>query len=340
MSNQAAPYVARNPGDLLSASDWNEMQLAIKADIEASKAAVKEEIREEGVDKAANSEKFDNKGPGEWVAQLDERYAPKVHDHEEVAGYRRFIKRFSKAGEDDMALLEHGLGRYPLVDLYLLTEVVGIALDKEKEKDKKRWEELLSENPALQGCKLFVYYGHREAEKYALMASINRNKVRIGIPLERFLAELAVEYEDDDTLEDVLNDMLDAFMEDPNDEIGHCRSSWIEKSIDERRTVHELKVADEWPDIRVALAPLQLRGEMAHQEAEISLSAANNTKSLKVRAGLKVSVFHANYETTVVFVEKLQKGNFSPSSFGNREIKVEQVSKALPPLDLMILLRS
>jgi len=328
MSNQSVPYVARNPGDLLSAGDWNQMQLAIKADIQASKEAAKAEIREEGVDRAANSDKFADKRPEEWIAQLDERYAPKVHDHEEIAGYRRYIKRFREGGEEDIALLEHGLGRYPLADLYELEVVPGLVFEEKERTD------FFAKNPELAGCKLFVYYGHREAEKYGLMANINRTKIRVGIPLEQFLAELGVEYEDDDTLEDALNDMLDAFMQDPNDEITHRRSSWIEKSIDERRTVQELKVADEWPDIRVALAPRQVRGEAATQEVDILGDEAGNTESFRIAR--KVSIFHANYETTAVFVEKLRKEDLPD----NDAIDFDEIRKKLPPLDLMILLRS
>ncbi len=332
MSNQATPYVARNPGDLLSAGDWNQMQMAIRADILANKEAAKNEIREEGVEKATDCEKFDNKSASEWVAQLDERYAPKVHDHEEIAGYRRYIKRFS-ATDQDIALLRHGLGRYPLVDLYELKTVAGLIFDEEKRK------KLYEKEAGLQGCKLFVYYGHREAESYGVMANVHRNKLRIGVPLEQFLSELAVRYEDDDTLEDVLNDMLDAFMEDPNDEITHCRSAWIDKSVDERRTVQALKEADEWADLRVGLAPSRIGGDRITLELPVSAGeGATGDTQLMARVERRISVLHVDYETTAVVVEELNDGDISLP--GNADISPDSIRKVVPPLDLMILLRS
>ena len=326
MTNQTTPYVSRNPGDLLSSSDWNQMQVSIKEDILANKEAAKAEIREEGVNMAGNSSKFDSKTSTEWVAHLDERYAQKVHDHEEIAGYRRYIKRFTD--DDDVALLDHALGRYCLVDVYTLLEVVGLTNDRK----------ILEECPELETCKLFVYYGHREAERYGLMGNIHRRKVRIGIPLEQFLAELAVQYEDDDTLGDVLNDMLDAFMEDPNDEITHCRSTWIEDSVKERRKVQELKEADEWPDIKVALAPRQLRGDAVIEELEVNVG--EDIRPVHVSIRRRVSVLHANYETTAVMVEtdiRIREG--LPDGVTEEQVR-EAAEEMMKPLDLMVLLRS
>lgn len=326
MTNQATPYVSRNPGDLLSSSDWNQMQVNIKEDILANKEAAKAEIREEGVNMAGNSSKFDSKTSTEWFTQLDERYAQKVHDHEETAGYRRYIKRFTE--EDDVALLDHALGRYPLVDVYKLMEVVGLTNDRK----------ILGECPELETCKLFVYYGHRESERYGLMGNIHRRKIRIGIPFEQFLAELAVQYEDDDTLGDVLNDMLDAFMQDPNDEITHCRSAWIEESVKERRKVQELKEADEWPDIKVALAPLQVRGDAVIDDLHVDVG--QDVQTIHVEAVRRVDVLHANYETTAVLVETdIQILQQLPDGIDEAQVR-KGAEEMMKPLDLMVLLRS
>ncbi len=330
MQNQTTPYITRNPGDLLAAGDWNQLQLDIKDDILAAKEAAKEEIREEGVNLAGNSEKFDNQSSTEWVAQLDERYAQKIHDHEEIAGYRRYIKRFTE--DDDVVLLEHGLGRYPLVDVYELKELIGLTNDGK----------ILEECPELEldTCKLFVYYGHREAERYGLMGNVYRQKIKIGVPLEVFLAELSVDYEDDDTLGDVLNDMLDAFMEDPNDEITHCRSDWIEESVKDRRKVEELKQADEWADIKVALLPVQVRGSRVRAKITMELSEMD-LPPIDVEIIRRVEIAHINYETTAVFVEDTQI--IVPDNGFNDEQKEEIRKKAsddMKPLDLMILLRS
>lgn len=323
MATQKEPYIERNPGDLVSAGDWNQVQVDIKDDILAAKEAAKEEIREEGVNNAGNADKFNKKTEGEWVKSLDERYAPKIHDHEETAGYRRYIKRLNEP--DPVALIEHKLGRYPLVDVYELLEVVGVG-------DEKKRQQLSEE---LQRCKLFVYYGHREADKYGMRVNLHRQRINIGVPLETFLAEYQVEYEDDDTIGDVLNDMLEAFM-NANDELDHCRSDWIQSSVHDRRKVSELKEADEWPDVQVAILPRQLRGRNVTSTVKLtSGDGIETTYTVKQH----VDVAHGNYDTLAVIVD--DKFVVEPVPMGGvPDDVINQIKDQLKPIDVMLLLRS
>jgi hypothetical protein len=237
-------YIPHSPGDLITADDWNGLQRKIKDDIHAQVEAGKEEVKHEGVDKATNAEHFEGMSEKELEDKLDQRYAPKVHDHEGQSAYRRFIKEFSSEPGLDKVLLRHELGRFPLVDVYELHEVVDPVLAK-RAKQKRD----------LSGCKILFYYGHADADALGLRERVGRERVGIGIPFEEVLHELAVKYEDDDQIEDVLNDMWDAFMKDPNDEIKHCTTDWVDECCGERRTVAELKEADDWDDLYVALRP-------------------------------------------------------------------------------------
>ena len=115
------PYVAANPGDLITAQAWNELQVDVQGDIAAKVEAAKEDLRKNGVDKATDAAEFAGKTPEEWEKELDQRYAPKVHDHQGVTVWRRYIKRFTP--DVNEALLTHELGRFPIVDAYTLLPV-------------------------------------------------------------------------------------------------------------------------------------------------------------------------------------------------------------------------
>ena len=54
-------------------------------------------------------------------------------------------------------------------------------------------------------------------------------------------AEVGLEYTDDSSIADVIDDFWTQFMNDPNDEIEHCQTNWIDDCCEKNRTVDELK---------------------------------------------------------------------------------------------------
>jgi hypothetical protein len=231
------PWLPAEPGDLIEASDWNEVQQFARSGIVAAEAkcdAAVEELRNSLDD--IDAAKFDGKTPQEWAQQ----FAPAVHDHEGQSVYRRFIKRFERDYPE--AFLDHGLGRYPLVDVFELLPVVGD--DPRAQVDDR-----------LRACKLLFYYGHVDADRYDLRVSIGRDRRYLGIPFEQALAELGVDYDDNDTIEDVLSDLWTVLSRDPNDELDHCTTPWVDECCGERRTVQDLKDADQWADLRLGIRP-------------------------------------------------------------------------------------
>jgi hypothetical protein len=288
MAAETTPYIDRNPGDLITAEDWDGVQVMIKEDIGARIEAAKEDIRHTGVDQAGNADKFSGKSETDWTNQLNDRYAAKVHDHEGQSVYRRYIKRFTGEPGLDKVLLDHDLGRFPLVDVYELLPVTT--------KD------------GFADCKLLFYYGHQDADDFGLVVKVYRESIMRGLPFEQILAELGVHYEDDDTIEDVLNDMWDALRKNPNDEITHGTSPWVSDSVGQRRTVLELKRADQWSDFYLAIQPRKCgKGADPLSRGEV------------VVQGCQVDITHVNYGTLLVETHGLNSDS--------------------PPLDLMFLLR-
>lgn len=236
---QPQPYLARNPGDPVTAEDWNDLQLRVKADIGAQVAAAKADIVKTGVDHAGDADTFSHRSDTQWLAELDQRYALAGHTHEGPAAYRRYLKHFSTDPGLDEVLLRHNLGVYPLVDIYQLDPATNGADDTG-------------------AFTLFFYYGHADEERYGLSARVGRDRVRLGLHFDRVLAELHLPYTDDSSIGDVVNDMWDALRRDPNDELPHGHSPWIDECCGEGRTVGQLKRTQQWDDLYLGIRPVKV----------------------------------------------------------------------------------
>jgi len=236
---EVQPYLPAEPGDAVSAEIWNGLQITIREDIADQVAAAKADIVKTGVQHADDADQFSHRSDTQWVSELDKRYAPIGHSHEGPAAYRRYLKHFSTEPGMDGVLLRHNLGSFPLIDIYELMPVTN-------GKDNS------------QEYKLFFYYGHADEEDYGLSVRVGRERVRLGLHFERVLAELKVAYTDDSSIGDVLNDMWDALRKDPNDELAHGHSPWIEQCCGESRTVAELKRTQQWVDLYLAIKPAKL----------------------------------------------------------------------------------
>lgn len=300
MANETTPYISRNPGDLVTAEDWNEVQVKIKEDMQNQIESAKEEVKETGVKRADNADKFDNKTPKGWTDELDKRYSLKVHDHEELAAYRRYFKQMEPG---DTVVLEHKLGRFPLVDVYELQSILPSPAEGDPIQEK-----------------FYLHYHHEERDRDELFT---RDRGRVhwpwGTPIEQLLLEYQVEWEDDDSLGDVVNDFLDAFFAPPTDHITHRTSPWIDGKRD--RTIAGLKRRDEWPDIRWCVRPQKLIAG-----SPLSVTVVVNDATTTTTVTPLVNIFHLSYDT----LEVTAAADFGTDEQGN----------AIEAIDLMILLRS
>jgi hypothetical protein len=277
MTDDTSPYIPRNPGDLLTAKDWDDMQVDIKKDMTSRISASEQKIKESGVNHAMDADEFAGKTADQWTAELDNRYAPKVHDHEGITSYRRYMKRFTNDPGFDRLLLPHKLGRYPLVDAYELMPAASTINDQTQ---------------SFASCKLFFYYGNEDADTYGLWAVAYRDRVPLGLRFDPLLAELKVAYTDDTSIEDLLNDFWDALAKDPNDRIPHCHSPWTDECCERHRTVAQLKSSGQWDDLYLGIRP-----------RKIAVGSVVSTPEGGTIPGTGiVQVTQANYDTLLVEV--------------------------------------
>ena len=165
-----------------------------------------------------------------------------------TATYHHVFRRLG--AEQRRAIIEHGLGRFPAVDVY---ELLGIPVgDTDGQQDNVQF---------------FLYYGHDELDSLLRTIDVRVPREVFGTPLDLLLTEYGVKVADDDSLGDVVNDFLDAFFAAPGaDEMDHRTSPWIEAHRDQ--TVGQTKSRGEWDDIRWAARPVKmLAGELLNVTA-------------------------------------------------------------------------
>ncbi|MFN8475284.1 MAG: hypothetical protein U0822_24085 [Anaerolineae bacterium] len=307
MPDNNSVYVEVHPGDLISAGLFNGMQQQIKEDIQSQIAKAKQDVIDGGVKRADNADKFDSKSPKDWTDILDQRYAPRVHDHEGTASYRRYFRRMD--AEETLLVIEHDLHRFPLVDVYRLEPLVVPP-------DLIPTPASGTRPTAPQNTPFFLYYGHNELDALQQQPLFTKRLPRrvLGTPWELLLTEVGVQYNDDYSLNDVINDFLDAFFKAPGaDEMDHMVSKWIDDHRDSR-TVATLKQRGEWDDIRWAVLPRKLADGLA-------LVPGND----QVQQIVGVDIVHLSYDTVAI---QLPANALQPAGQPGRF------------LDLMILLRS
>ena len=238
MSNDTELYLPRDPGDLITAEDWNALQQMIKEDIDAKvQDGVEGHTR---VDQAGNSEKLDGKTVDELSEEILDKALAAIPEN---TGYLKLFKKL-KVGEE--SIIEHGLKACPLVDIYQLDyfEVV-CAVDEDK---------------SVQWVTFYLYHSSekkiRQAGKSIEIEVSNGQPYKIAF--SEMLDRYSVEYNDDSSMGDLETEFWKAFFADPNDEFDfeqYCHSPWFEHCCREERTVGSLKKKGDWDDLWFQMRP-------------------------------------------------------------------------------------
>lgn len=132
MTNEFTPYIECHEGDLITAEDCNQVQVMIKEDIANQVGEVRTELNE-FKEAPVDADTFDGKTPDEWKEDLDQRYALVDHSHDGIRRYRRYFLEMETVVGSVLqpAVIEHHMGRHPLVQVYELLTLPIIALPNE-----------------------------------------------------------------------------------------------------------------------------------------------------------------------------------------------------------------
>jgi len=244
MSSEPTPYVSQNPGDLITAEAWNDVQKRIKEDIgrRIGEAIGKIIV----VPNAENAYKLQNKTAEELAQEIVRRALQEIPKR---TGYQKLFKRLK--GQEEKAI-EHKLETCPLVDVYALDAFPTVCSEDEQK---------TKETTTL----FYLYHTSEKKIRYAPSGGAaetvtieETDHTPFRIAFKDLLALYHVTYTEDSTLDDLETEFWKAFFADPNDQFDddqYCHSPWWDRCCGDRRTVAELKKRGDWDDLWLKMAP-------------------------------------------------------------------------------------
>jgi hypothetical protein len=237
------PYISRNPGDSITAEDWNDLQSKIQDDI-AKK--VKDAVdAKTSVANADNAAKLENKSAKEVEDEAVEKALAVLPTR---TGYKMIFKRLT---QDDEKVIKHELKACPLVDVYQLDYFEVICA---KGEDKEDQSDVF--------VNFYLYNSREQKLKFETKsieiepADVKRHPFKISFA--SMLDLFGVEYTETQSLDDLETEFWKKFFSGLNDEFDedqYCHSPWFEKCCGEKRSVKTLKDSGAWDDIWFKMMP-------------------------------------------------------------------------------------
>lgn len=234
-------YIPRNPGDLITAEDWNDLQERIQGDIESKVQGGIDGI--DSVDEAGNAAKLEGKTVEELTQEILDKALAKIPTR---TGYLKIFKELKLKEE---CVIKHDLKACPLVDIYQL-DYFKVVCDVDEEKSEQ-W---------------VTFYLYHSSERKLKSPIAGGGTIEIEptkgqpykIPLAEMLDRYNVQYTEESSLGDLETEFWKAFFADPNDDFDpdqYCHSPWFERCCREERTVKSLKQKGDWDDLWFQVRP-------------------------------------------------------------------------------------
>lgn len=244
MAATVDPYIPRFPKDLITAEDWNDVQVKIKNDI-------KKQV-DDAIAAKTKVDKADDAGTlaGQTVAQLTKAIIDAaLQELNKRTGYMRVFKMLAADGKE--SIVKHGLKDFPVTDVYKLL----------------KWDVVCSEDDVkeIHSVLFYLYHSSERTIRFKLdpppvaptpavsSVAIEGSAGAVHkIAFSKMLEIYNVKYDNDSTLDDLETEFWDAFYAAPNDRFDDgldCHSPWFDRCCGERRTVGDLKKRGDWDEL-------------------------------------------------------------------------------------------
>ncbi|MGB9366927.1 MAG: hypothetical protein WCE79_13040 [Xanthobacteraceae bacterium] len=243
MADDPKPYIQHSPGDLITAEDWNGVQVNVQKDI-AKK--IDEAIKKkQDVEHSTNSDKVGGKTVDELTKSiLDLVFA-------QLPKRTGYMQVFCNLHLNNDKIIQHKLKSYPITDIYRL-EYFPVVCAKSESDARAEW------------VQFYLYHG--DEPRLRLPGNTTpieiETKPRFRILWKTLIDQLVdqklLSYTDDTTLDDLDTDFWQALFSPPNDEFdpdSYCHSPWFEKCCGEKRSVGDLRKHGDWDDIYLKVKP-------------------------------------------------------------------------------------
>lgn len=240
-----APYVPASPGDLITAENWNAMQIDVQQDIAGKIKAALTTVTD--VPHATNADQIGGMNLAALEQYIRDQIAAQLIQR---SGYMQVLCNL-RIGQ--IKEIKHEMKAYPVVDLYQLEYFLAVCAKGGAAAD--------------------------ESAQYVLFYLYNAEERRLRIPphpeaieieetppfrvswkhlIDQFREQKLLDYTDQTTLDDLENDFWKGLFSSPNDTFdpdAYCHSPWFEKCCGERRTVKQLTDAGDFDDIYLQMRP-------------------------------------------------------------------------------------
>ncbi len=238
------PYIEKKPRDLITAEDWNQMQVLIREDIIDQLTKALAQLQQ--VPKSGDSSKLEGKTLEELEQEIINAATQALNKR---TGYMRVFKRLTTTE----TLIKHELKDYPVTDVYqLMWFDVICSEDDIKEKEKT------------------IFYLYHGSEK-RIRTKVNDGSTQeveieqatpapFKIPFSKMLELYKVSYDQDTTLDELEERFWEALFSAPNDQFDDdhtCHSPWFDRCCGERRTVADLKRRGDWDQLFFQTRPVK-----------------------------------------------------------------------------------
>jgi hypothetical protein len=325
MADPPTPYVSAKPGDLITAENWNEMQIDIKQDIAKQIATSIAGVK--SVDHATDADQIANMSLADLTSYILKQVFMQIPGR---TGYMRVFCNLEYVIPPQVKakLIPHGLMAYPVTDVYQLNYFTAVCAKNDKPEDATaEW--------------LLFYLYH--ADERRLRIPPNNDPIDIETDpkfrvlwktlIDQFVEQKLMNYTDDNTIDDLEVDFWEAMFKPPNDSFdpdSYCHSPWFEKCCGEKRTVGDLKKHGDFDDIYLKIQPVKT----INFPDPITTQEPNN-----VPAPMNVEVGHLDLNTVALALRLAPVYRPFASSQGKTPIQPPQPANYTAFLPVMVLLK-
>lgn len=245
----SAPYVEGAPGQLITAELWRTLQDKVYDDIRTTSQAAADGVTHvPNADDAAHLE-------GQDLNALTEEITKRVLD--EVRGRSGYQQLFKILKENEVTVVEHGLGTPPLVDVYKLEYFPVVC--REDDDTYLAYATFYLHHASERRIRVKVPKPGKAGGTDTISVDIQpKDGPELGIPFADMLTRYHVSYTDTSSLDDLELEFWQAFFADPNDQFGDdqfCHSPWFERCCKQKTTVKQLKDNGDWDDMIFQMRP-------------------------------------------------------------------------------------
>jgi len=233
------PYVPAYPGGLITAELFNEIQTRIRSDIGVQLRAELE--KHQKVAEAGNAGKLGGKTGEELAKEIMDRVLGEIPRR---TGYKRYFKVVPLADplEVEYVQIEHGLGAYPLVDVYQLDYFpVMCRADNES---------------SLAWVNFYLYHDSEKRIGRPRPVQIQPSRGPVfRLPFGGLLKELGIEYDARWSLANLVGEFWEKLLNGEFDENQFCHSPWFQRCCSDSRTVQSITEAGDWDELWLKVVP-------------------------------------------------------------------------------------